>query len=54
MKSNILILLITTQKLYFSDDDPIYDVLMQDPVWKLHHNYKHEINRDPFAELPIF
>ena len=50
IKSNILILLISTQKLHFGDDDAIYDILMQ----KRHHNYRHEINRDPIVELSDF
>ena len=28
----MVILLITTQTLYFGDDDAIYDVIMQEPV----------------------
>ena len=31
-KNNILILLISSQKLYFGDDDAIYDVIIQEPV----------------------
>ena len=49
-KNNILILLISTQKLYFGDDDAIYDVIIQEPVWKWRHNYRHRISRDPFAK----
>ena len=45
------ILQISTQKLCFPDDRAIYDVIMQEPDWKLLYNYKywHEISRDPFA-----
>ena len=50
MKKNVLILLISSQKLYFGDDDAIYDVIIQEPVWKWRYNYKHQISRDPFAE----
>ena len=53
-KNNVLILLISTQKLYFCDDDAIYDVIIQEPVWKWRHNYRHEISRDPFAESVLF
>lgn len=49
IKSNILILLISTQKLHFGDDDAIYDILMQ----KRHHN-RHDISRDPIVELSDF
>ena len=31
-KNNILSLLILTQKLYFRDNDAIYEVLIQEPV----------------------
>ena len=31
-KNNILILLISTQNLYFGDDDAIYDAIIQEPV----------------------
>ena len=50
MKKNILSLLISTQKLYFGDDDAIHDVIIKEPVWKWRHNYRHEINRNTFAE----
>ena len=49
-KKNVLILLISSQKLYFGDDDAIYDLIIQEPVCKWCHNYKHEISRDPFAK----
>ena len=43
------------KKLYFGDDDVnIYDVIIEEPVWKWSHNYGHEISIDPFAELPVF
>ena len=38
MKNNIVILLISKQKLYFGDYDAIYDVIIQYPLW-----YSHEI-----------
>ena len=38
--NNIVILLIWTQKVYFSDDDAIYDVIIQEPVWKWRHDMK--------------
>ena len=41
-------------KKYFGNDDPIYDVIMQVPVKKLHENYGHEISNDPFDELSGF
>ena len=56
-KNNVLILLILTQKLYFGDDDAIYDVIIQETVRKWRHNYRHDICRDPFAKwilLDIF
>ena len=53
-KNYLIILLILTQKLYFGDDDAIYDVIIQEPVWKWHRNNKHGISRDPFAELLHF
>ena len=31
------ILQILTQKLYFSDDDAIYDVIIQEPIWQWRH-----------------
>ena len=31
-KNNILILLISTQKLYFGDDDAIHNVIIKEPV----------------------
>ena len=39
------ILLFSTQKSYFCDNDVIYDVIMQEPVRKWRHNYKHEIRQ---------
>ena len=53
-KNNILILLLSSQKLYFCDEDAICDVIIQEPVWKWRHNYRHKISRDPFAELLPF
>ena len=53
-KNNVLILLISSQKLYFVDDDAIYDVIIQEPVWKWRHNYRYEFSRDPFAESVLF
>ena len=32
-KYNTLILLISTQKLYFGDDGAIYDIILQEPLW---------------------
>ena len=52
MQKNIV--LISSQKLYFGDNDAIYDVIIQEPVWKLRHYYRHEISRDPFAESVLF
>ena len=40
--------------MYFGDDDVIYDIIIQEPVWKWSHNYRHEISRDPFAESVLF
>ena len=48
-----LILYILTKKIVFSDD-LICDVIIQEPVWKLRHDCRHEINRDPFVELLLF
>ena len=53
-KNNILSSLISTQKLYFGDNYVIYDVIIQYPVWKWCHNYRHDISREPFAELLLF
>ena len=53
-KNNIQSLLISTQKLYFSDKDAINDVILQEPVLKWRHNYRHDISRDPFAKLLLF
>ena len=53
-KNNRLILLISIQNLYFGDGDAIYDVIIEEPVWKWRHIYKHEISRDPFAESVLF
>ena len=39
-----LILYILTKKIVFGDD-LICDVIIQEPVWKLRHNCRHEINR---------
>ena len=46
----------SSQKLYFGDGDAIYDVIFEEPVGKLRHNYRHAygISRDPFAELSVF
>ena len=52
--NNVVILLISSQKLYFSDDDAIYDLIIQEPVWKWRHNYRYKISRDPFAESVLF
>ena len=49
-KNNVLILQFSSQKLYLGDGDAIYDVIIQEPVWKWRHNYRHEMSRDPFAE----
>ena len=53
-KKNVHILLISSQKVYFGDDDAIYDVIIQEPVWKWRHKYRHEISRDPFVESVLF
>ena len=41
---------------YFNtkDDDVIYDVIIEEPVWKWCQNYRHEFSNDQFAELPVF
>ena len=31
-KNNVLTLLISSQKLFFGDDDAIYDVIIQEPI----------------------
>ena len=49
-KNNILTLLVSTQKLYFGDDDAFYDVIIQEMVWKWRDNYRHGISKDQFAE----
>ena len=54
LKNNKLILLISIQKLFFGDDDAIYDVINEEPFWKWRHNYRHDFSRDPFAELSVF
>ena len=38
-KNNMLILLFSTQKLYFGTDDAIYDVIMKESHWKWRHYY---------------
>ena len=53
-KNNALILQMSSQKLYLGDDGAIYDVIIQEPVWKWRHNYRHEISRDLFAESVLF
>ena len=53
-KSNMLFLLISTKKLYFGDNYAIYDVILQEPIWKRHYIYKNEYSRDPFTELLVF
>ena len=53
-KNNVLILLISSHKLYFGDYNAIYDVLIQEPVQKCRHNYRHEISRDRFDESVLF
>ena len=45
------ILLISTQQLYCGDDDAIYNVIIQEPIWKWRHIYGHETSRYPFAKL---
>ena len=39
IKRNVVILLISSQKLYFGYDDAIFDVIIQQPDWKWRHNY---------------
>ena len=51
-KNNIITLLLSTQK-YFGDNDGVYDVIIQEPVWKWLHNYRHEISNDPFVEWSL-
>ena len=53
-KNNRLILLISIQNLYVGDGDAIYDVIIQEPVWKWRFNYRHETSRDLFTELLLF
>ena len=33
-------------KLYFCDADAIYDIIMEEPVRKWRHYYRHGINKD--------
>ena len=40
-------------KSYFCENDAIYKVIVQEPVRKWRHNYRHEFIRDSFAELPL-
>ena len=47
-------LLISSQKLYVGNDDAIYDVIIQEAVWKWRHKYRPEISRDPFSESVLF
>ena len=54
MKKNIQIRLISKQTLYFGDDDSIRDVIMEEPVRKWRHNYRHEISKNLFAKLVLF
>ena len=53
-KNNVLVLLISSQKLYFGDNVAIYDVIIQKLVWKWRNNYKHEISKNPFAKTVLF
>ena len=53
-ENNMLILLISTKKLYFCDNDALYDVILQETVRKWCHNHRHKISRDSFSELPLF
>ena len=53
-KNDVLILQISSEKLYFDHDDAIYDVIVQKTVWKWRHNYRHEISKDQFAESVLF
>ena len=46
-------MIISKQKLFFGDNDAIFDVI-EEPVGKWHHNYRHEISRDPFVKLSVF
>ena len=50
MKIKILFLLISSQKLYFGDDDAIYDIIIQEPVWNLLNQYSFG-NTQPFSFL---
>ena len=46
-KNNVLVNFanISSQKLYFGDDDAIDDVIIQEPVWKWRHNHRHDISK---------
>lgn len=48
------ILLISVQKLYFSDNDAVHYDITQDPIRNWYHNHRHEISRDHFPELLVF
>ena len=52
-KNNMHILLISAQKLYFSDNDTVHNDITQEPIRNWHHNHRHEISRDPFPELLV-
>ena len=39
--------------MYFGDDDALYDAIIQEPVWKWRHNYRHEISKDTFADTVL-
>ena len=54
MKNNVSMLLISSQNLYFVDDDAIYEVIFQGPVCKWRHIYRHKISMDTFAESVLF
>ena len=50
----MLSLLISAKKLYFSDDNSFYDVIIKELVRKWHHKYGQEMPNNPFAELSVF
>ena len=49
-KNNMLISLFSSQTLNYGDDKAIYDTIIQEPVCKIRHRYRHEITGDAFAE----
>ena len=55
-ENSMIILLISTQKSYFCNDNAIYEFIMKNRLEnrKWRHNQRHKTGRDSFAELSLF